>query len=337
MMIVGSGDLAKYPFLDEVKSYLKDSCLTLNDLGSDEIFVECARYAAVRIEHGLDGSILKESDLISCDVNLQVFSFTLALVMLRTINSDYLIRKFALSEARRAESFIDIDLVKSKSKSNSIVVKIIGRLFAYEIKMDGGIMMIPISLYLTHSTQFNEPTWKLINREVHGGFVHLRTHEAVRLIRRELIALITKKIMNAPTVSLYNKEGICQYKNLEKHVIHLRERLKEFVIETNTSTDIPPCISEAIQMLEKGQNLSHSGRFMLASFLLTQSWTADDVANLFVGAPDFNRNVTKYQIQKIGTGGYKCPGCSKLKSQGLCRKTDECGTIINPLQFKKRK
>lgn len=333
-MIVGTGDLAKYPFMDEVKTYLKESGLTLDDLGSDDVFADCAKHASSRIEHALDGKILKESEHITTDASMQIFSFTLALVMLRIINSDYLIRKFALAEARRAETFLDLDLVKTKS--NSIVLKILRQLFSSEIKMDGNIMLIPIALYLVHSSQFNEPTWKLVNRNVYSGFVHLSIHETVRLIRRELIALITKKIRNAPAVNLYDTHGVCKFTNLESHVSHLRERLKEFVVDTNTSTDIPPCISEAIKMLESGQNLSHSGRFMLASFLLTRSWTADDVANLFVGAPDFNRNITKYQIQMIEKGGYKCPGCSKLKSQNLCRRTDECGTIINPLQFRKR-
>ena len=45
---------------------------------------------------------------------------------------------------------------------------------------------ILVSDYLKHSINFHEREWKLINRKVVNGKVHLTPHETVRLVRKEL-------------------------------------------------------------------------------------------------------------------------------------------------------
>ena len=112
---------------------------------------------------------------------------------------------------------------------------------------------------------------------------------------------------------------------------------------TITTGEYPPCIKHAIDVLEKGENLPHSGRFMLATFLLSRGQTVQQIAPLFKNAPDYNPRVTLYQLNHLaGTSGssttYACPSCEKLKTQDLCFITKECDNIINPSQFgKKRK
>jgi len=108
------------------------------------------------------------------------------------------------------------------------------------------------------------------------------------------------------------------------------------------TTEHPPCIKHAIEVLEKGENLSHSGRFMLGTFLLGRGQTVDQIAPLFKNAPDYNEKVTMYQLNHLsgnfGSGTqYVCPSCEKLKSQDLCFAIPECDNIINPLQFGKKK
>ena len=99
----------------------------------------------------------------------------------------------------------------------------------------------------------------------------------------------------------------------------------------------------AIEVLEKGENLPHSGRFMLAAFLLSKGQSVEQIAPLFKNAPDYNERVTLYQLNHLaglsGSGTqYSCPSCEKLKTQNLCFIIPECDNIINPLQFgRKRK
>ena len=107
------------------------------------------------------------------------------------------------------------------------------------------------------------------------------------------------------------------------------------------SSEYPPCIKHAIEVLEKGENLSHSGRFMLATFLLRKGQDIEQIAPLFKNAPDYNEKVTLYQLNhlsgKTGTTQYTCPSCEKLKGQDLCFAIPECDNIINPIQFGRKR
>jgi len=97
-----------------------------------------------------------------------------------------------------------------------------------------------------------------------------------------------------------------------KKVKKLAEMAKKFTVTMTISTEYPPCIEHAIKALNDGENLSHSGRFMLATFLLGRGQAVDDVAPLFKNAPDYNEKVTRYHLnQNSGETGsntkYSCP------------------------------
>jgi DNA primase large subunit len=194
--------------------------------------------------------------------------------------------------------------------------------------------VIPITDYLRHAVNFHELEWKLVNRHIESGMVFLSPHETVRLIRRELSRYIGSRIKNANTPSLH--------KGFEDKVNRLVDLAKKFTVSITVSTEYPPCIKHAIDILEAGENLSHSGRFMLATFLLGRGQSIDEIAPLFKNAPDYNEKVTLYQINQIAgeTGSntkYSCPSCEKIKSNDLCFAIPECDTIINPIQFGKKR
>jgi DNA primase large subunit len=247
-----------------------------------------------------------------------------------------LIKRFALAEARRAEKYLEKDLANIRDESKKeLAIRIIDDLFSIQIKKQDDYFIIPISNYLKHSINFHEREWKLINRHVGNGFVFLTSHETVRLIRKELSNYISSKIINAKTPSMIS--------GFEEPVDQLISLSKKFVIYTVTTGEYPPCIKHAIEVLEKGENLPHSGRFMLATFLLSRNQSIEQIAPLFKNAPDYNERVTLYQLNHLaGTSGsgtkYSCPSCEKLKTQNLCFAIPECDNILNPLQFgKKRK
>jgi len=117
---------------------------------------------------------------------------------------------------------------------------------------------------------------------------------------------------------------------------------KKFNVPTVVSTEYPPCVKHAIEVLENGENLSHSGRFLLGTYLLGVGQTVEQIAPLFKNAPDYNEKITMYQLNHLkGSSGsgteYKCPSCERVKSKDLCYVTSDCDGIINPIQFKKKK
>ncbi len=341
MLELGQDEIAKYPFLADAGQYLKDKGFTLEQFGADPDLKQLLDKAFNRIQVAADGKIYKSDilgDQVSNDATLprEVFSFLLAIVLLKLSGIHTLIKRFALAEARRAEKYLEKDLANISDESKKqLAIRIIDDLFSVQVEKIDNYFVISISDYLKHSINFHEREWKLINRHVENGQVFLTPHETVRLIRKELGTYINSKIINAKTPTMIS--------GFEDFVNKLVLLSKKFVTFTVTTGEYPPCIKHAIDILEKGENLPHSGRFMLATFLLSKGQSIQQIAPLFKNAPDYNPRVTLYQLNHLagisGSGTkYSCPSCEKLKTQSLCFAIPECDNIINPLQFgKKRK
>ncbi|MFB5619212.1 MAG: DNA primase [Candidatus Nitrosomaritimum aestuariumsis] len=340
MLALGQDEIAKYPFLADAGQYLKDQGFSLEQFGSDPDLKQLIEKAYERITVAADGKIYKsdlDGDHVSKEAALprEVFSFLLAIVLLKLSGMHTLIKRFSLAEARRAEKYLEKDLANISDESkNQLAIKVIDDLFSVQVEKLDDYFVIPVSNYLKHSINFHEREWKLINRHVENGKVYLSPHETVRLIRKELGTYINSKIVNARTPTMIP--------GFEDSVNKLVSLSKKFVTYTVTSGEYPPCVKHAIEILEKGENLPHSGRFMLATFLLSKGQSVQQIAPLFKNAPDYNERVTLYQLNHLaGTSGagtqYSCPSCEKLKTQNLCFATSECDNIINPLQFGRKK
>ena len=339
MISLGQDEIAKYPFLAEAGQYLKDKGFTLEQFATDPDLKIIVDKAYERIESAaedktyypeLDDPSEKETTL-----PLNVFSFLIAIVLLKLSGLNTLINRFSLAEARRAEKFLERDLVSNSNKtSEEFAIKIFREIFSITIKKAEDYFVISISDYLRHAVNFHELEWKLVNRHVENGMVFLTPHESARLIRKELGVYIGAKIRAANTPSMS--------KGFEDKVNKLSALTKKFAVNIVVSTEHPPCIKHAIEALNNGENLSHSGRFMLATFLLGRGQTIDDIAPLFKNAPDYDEKVTRYQIKQVAgeTGSnikYSCPSCEKIKSNDLCYATPDCDNIINPMQFGKKR
>lgn len=340
MLELGQDEIAKYPFLADAGKYLKDQGFTLEQFGSDPDLKNLIDMAFERIQVAADGKIYK-SDLIDDQVSKEaalpreIFSFLLAIVLLKLSRAYTLIKRFSLAESIRAEKYLEKDLANISDESKKqLAIRIIGDLFSVQVEKIGDHFVIPVSDYIKHSIHFHEREWKLINRRVENGHVFLTPHETVRLIRKELGTYINSKINSAKTPTMIP--------GFEDYVNRLVSLSKKFATFTVTTGEYPPCIKHAIEVLEKGENLPHSGRFMLATFLLSKGQSIEQIVPLFKNAPDYKASVTLYQLKHLagesGSGTkYVCPSCDKLKTQNLCFVIPECNNIINPLQFGKRK
>ena len=340
MLALGQDEMAKYPFLADAGQYLRDMGFKLEQFGTDPDLKPLVDRAFERIQVAADGNIYKSDltdDMASKDSDLprEVFSFLLAIILLKLCSMPTLVRRFALAEARRAEKYLERDLADMSDKSKAdLAAQIIHDLFAVKVeKRDDHFVMLAAD-YLKHSVNFHEREWKLVNRHVEAGMVFLTPHETVRLIRQELGIYIGAKINSSKTPEMIP--------GLEGHVDRLVSISKRFAVAAVTSGEYPPCIKHAIDTLEKGENLPHSGRFMLATFLLSRGQSIEQIAPLFKNAPDYNEKITLYQLNHLsgafGSGTqYSCPSCEKLRTQSLCFPVQECDGIISPLQFRKEK
>ena len=85
----------------------------------------------------------------------------------------------------------------------------------------------------------------------------------------------------------------------------------------------PPCVEHVIARLRAGENLEHSERFFLTSFLVHAGWPLERIMDLFRTSPDFREERTRYQVRHIaGLEGsrkrYHVPSCRWLRQHGIC-------------------
>jgi len=335
MVNLGNDEIVKYPFLAEAGKYLSDKGFSLDQFGTDPDLKKIVENAFQRIITASEGRIYK-SDISSNNsaLPLEIFSFLIAVILLKLSGMNTLIRRFSLAEARRAEKFLEKDLMNNKdSMKTKLSQQILEELFSMTVEKSDQEFIILVRDYLKHSINFHEREWKLINRKIINGRVHLTSHETVRLVRKELDRHIYTKINSSSSPEMIP--------GFEIYVDKLKQLAKKFEVRTIESTEFPPCIKHAIEVLEKGENLPHSGRFLLATFLLNKGQTVEQIAPLFKNAPDYNPKVTIYQLNQLsgksGTTEYKCPSCAKVKSQDLCFPVPACDNIINPLQFGRKR
>ena len=107
---------------------------------------------------------------------------------------------------------------------------------------------------------------------------------------------------------------------------------------------LPPCLKNLMAMAQRGENISHSGRFTLATFLHHVGAPNEDILELFANSPDFDEGMARYQIEHLTgvTSGkeYTPPECGTMKSNGNCFEPDNlCSKdwMSHPLKYYRTK
>ena len=330
-IILGNDDLAKYPFLEEAGKYIKETHFELEDFDRFE-FSHIIERAKKRIEQEvIEGKVFTELEKF----DIEIFTFLVSLIIMKYIGIDSAIKKFSLFEAMRIEQFLTSDLLREKdlTKKHLLLFRIFNELFQLDVKFDDGnskLFQMKISDYLKRAIEFNEIEWKLINRAVNNGYVYLDGDETVRLIRSEISKLMYNKIREISLNQTPNQITITAKSIIKKITPQFKP--------SNKTIDLPPCIKHALELLNKNENLPHSARFMLATYMLYKGKSIDEVVLLFQNAPDYNEKITRYQVEHLaGKKGsqtkYSVPTCSKLTNENLCYATSDCKGITNPVQF----
>ena len=160
MLRLGTEEIAKYPFLTEAGNYLREKGFTLEQFDKDEDLFPIIKLAMDRIETAANGKIFS-SNLDVRRLDLEVFSFLVAVVLLKQSGMNTLVKRFSLAEARRAESFLEKDLKTHNETNDQLAIKIIKELFGVEVQKNQDYFVISVPDYLKHSVHFHEQEWKL--------------------------------------------------------------------------------------------------------------------------------------------------------------------------------
>ena len=332
---LGTSDLAKYSFLNEASDYIRETHFEFEEFNRPEMKHVIDR-AAERIEIEITkGLVYEKLD----KYEIEILTFLVTLIIAKSIGSESILKKYSLFEAMRAEKYLTEDLRKERNNERKrlLLFKIFEDLFKINVDIDSkdnNLFKVRVTDYLTRAPNFHEEEWKLINRLVHNGYVYLDADETVRLIRSELTSLIYSRIK---TMTLSNLPD-----SIKAKVDDLRIKLQpRYEYRRYQPTDYPPCIKNSLEVMNRGENLPHSARLMLATYMLAIGKSVDDIVILFHNAPDYNENITKYQVEHLaGNRGshtkYSVPSCEKLRNENLCFATEECNGITNPIQFRSK-
>jgi DNA primase large subunit len=332
---LGTSDLAKYPFLNEASDYIRETHFDFEEFNRPEMSHIIDR-AVERIETEITkGSVYEKLD----KYEIEILTFLVTLMIAKSIGIESILKKYSLFEAMRAEKYLTEDLRKERNNERKrlLLFKIFEDLFKINVDLDSkdtNLFKVRVTDYLTRALNFHEEEWKLINRLVHNGYVYLDAEETVRLIRSELTSLIYSRIKSMTLSNLPD--------SIKAKVDYLRIKLQpHYEYRRYQPTDYPPCIKNSLEVMNRGENLPHSARLMLATYMLAIGKSVDDIVILFHNAPDYNENITKYQVEHLaGNRGshtkYSVPSCEKLRNENLCFATEECSGITNPIQFRSK-
>ena len=321
---------ANYPFVNGALRYVDGLDFNLDELFSELVFEGVRERGKGRILEAMGDGISKPSISDKTGAEKELLSYPVARILVSCINDTYLIRRYALAEAKSAHELLKKLPVASLKE------------FASEFNIDATIGEHASDMHFTDYIRFavRDPKWKLINRNMKHGRVSLSKDEFARIleeavrkrIESNLPAEVPPEICSALENSIQEIRSEMEARRSEFSI----EEFKEIMPDC-----FPPCVVHALSGVQSGVNLTHSMRFALTSFLLNIGMNVDGIIDLFNVSPDFDEEKTRYQVMHIqGATGttYKSPSCSTMLTYGNCIGKDSlCGRISHPLGFYRKK
>ena len=328
--------LASYPFLHEAVEYIKKNGPALDEIMNEKAYGRARTLGKMRVKEALEYAEIKEHDF-STETNqlMELLSYITARILVSCVNDSFLTRRYALAESKR------MHLRLQNEKPDFVVM--VGKEFGFDAEKEGENTKICFTDYLGYSSGIKNIEWKLVNRKIKKGYVILAEKEFARLIQESLRKRIESELplpVNNEILKVFKSE-ISEIKNMTD------ERKKMFMPKTLGKISImnfPPCMRHLLGMMQEGENVSHSGRFALTTFLHAVGMDAEQILSLFSSASDFDEHKSRYQIEhitgKISGTEYTPPECATMKTYGLCINEDDLCKMewmTHPLKYYRTK
>lgn len=329
--------MARYPFAQEAAEYVKALNLKIDDLINPEYGL-ILRRAEERIAESLLYSLVSEK---SYNEEIEILSFPVAVMMVAATADSFIKKRYALAESKRVYNLLKAD--------NERKIIEISKNFNWKIKPVKGLIesqnydfTLYFTDYLNNAIIFKEKKWKLVNRVLSKGKVSLTKFEASRLLAEEVRKHIETKLgIKIGPLPEKLTDRLSKLKQL--FIKHRGEIRIEKFPKAIVFSAFPPCIDELYKTTASAHHISHVARFTLTSFLITIGMSVEEVVNLFHSLSDFNKRMTRYQVEHIaGERGsrtsYTPPSCDTLHTYGICNRTNgACGKISHPLAYYRKK
>lgn len=316
---------AKYPFIHEALAYVKEQGYSIVDIVSRPAYGRVRARGKKRVLEAL--STTNSKDDMPLPPEEELLSYPVARMLVSMMQDSYLLRRYAIWEAKRAYAFLIAE------KDDALLA--IGNGFNLPARVEGRDFILHFTDYLRYSAPLRSPDWKLISQKIVKGMVYIRKDEYARLIEEAVREKIQFSVSPVPAplakpLKPYADEVLVELNKLKSKM--------NISVGGDVSRDsFPPCMKYLLSELQKGMNLPHTARFALTSFLANLGYDKEKIMELYRMAPDFREDMTRYQVEHIiGAGGteYTSPSCKTMMTYGNCYGKDKlCEYVNHPLTY----
>jgi DNA primase large subunit len=311
---------AMYPFLQGAEEFVKERKIDLDMLLTDMAYEPARVRGKERVREAVEnGEVGDRPFPKEVEQLAEVLSYPIARMIVSCSGDRYLISRYALGEAMLLER-------RLTAEDNDDLLVIAEELGVETKAVDKEHYMIHFTTYLHATSSIRAKEWKLVNQEIFSGMVRISKEKLARVLRQMLYDRINSELPRKVTDGIISAFG----EDANSYSAQMEAKRKQFVEGEMGPVDdscFPPCMKTILTMMRAGENVPHSGRFAITSFLHTIGMNADKIMELFSTAPDFDAGKSEYQVRHIvgeisGTE-YSPPECSTMKSYGVCYNPDQ--------------
>ncbi|UCD12941.1 MAG: DNA primase large subunit PriL [Thermoplasmatales archaeon] len=326
--------LAKYPFLDEAKQYITENGPSITDLLEGLLYERARTIGIERLDNALkNGDVGDRSLATKSDLMMEIFSYPLARMISVGVGDIYLMRRYALGEAYHAfKNLLNEQPLFLLEVSEELNINV-------EFVENKRNIKVFFKDYLRNApTRYKK--WKMVNRDMENGYVHISTRDLARLILESLRRRIEEELATKKSSKAIEKAFSSDIKRFQNMVKKHKKKTEAMPLGKLSIEKLPPCMKDILKAIQAGENVPHMGRFALVSFLNSLQLNTEEILKLFSNAPDYQEERTRYQVDHItGTSSsksYKSPGCEKMRTYGICpvdKMDDLCREIYHPISY----
>lgn len=325
---------ARYPFLSAARKTVEEADVDLASLVREDRAV--VERASERVAGSLrEGSVGDPHR----STRVELLSYPVARVLVSLIDERICTRKYARAEAKRAIARFTDEREASELKSARTERLSVTELLE-EFDLAGSIReteagyRVAVGTYLGLAADVRGEEWRLVNRTLANGDVHIERGELDTLLEEAIAKRVERGLpLGVP-------ESIAEV--LDEEVASLRETLSDLELTREIDTVVPerfpPCMTALLDSIQKGEHLEHHSRFAITAFLTSIGMSTDEIIDLYMVNSSFGEEMTRYQTDHIrgetSPTEYSPPSCATMQSYGDCvNKDDRCETISHPMAY----
>ncbi len=305
----------EYPFLPGAEALLAEP-VSLRALLTDPAYASARSLGRARALAAADDprASVELTELSQADPDVRFLSFLFARVVLAAAPTGAALRRWAVAEAKRNHA--RLTAVSAEELAD------VGRRLGFDLTVRDGAIELPLVEYVRLAVPIREADFRLARQELKGGKVLVRSERAARLIQEAVRLRLAVPVPLADDVVAEVRSGEAELLGELARRTPAPVGRPGIGVGALRPAAFPPCIRKMQRTLQKGENLSHAGRFALAAFLHKAGADFETIVDAYRGAPDFDESITRYQVEHItsrdGGQGYQPPECDTIRSHGLC-------------------